>query len=292
MTTILAVQTPQGAYLGADSQITDGDKRILSPSTPKIVKINRYLLGVSGDCRPGDVLMYNWKPPAYDGTDPVKFMGRKIIPSILAAFKAQGYDHTKESASYSYLLAFAGNVFEIGEDLSMSQSFDGIYGSIACAAWAFDDAPVQSSEATDPEIDVLHKLYCAVEDYMSVHYHGGSTSKVLTVVGHNIAGFDLPFLKHRSIILNMEPPASIMAAMKAKPWDSCVGDTMLMWSADREKRVSMDKLCRAFGIDGKGNFDGSMVASTWPVDPQKVIDYCKDDVIRTRLIYKRLTFSV
>lgn len=128
MTTILAVQTPSGAYLGADSQITDGDKRILSPSTPKIVKINKYLLGVSGDCRPGDVLMYNWKPPAYDGTDPVKFMGRKIIPSILAAFKAQGYDHTKESASYSYLLAFAGNVFEIGEDLSMSQSLDGIYG--------------------------------------------------------------------------------------------------------------------------------------------------------------------
>ena len=72
--------------------------------------------------------MYNWKPPAYDGSDPVKFMGRKIIPSILAAFKAQGYDHTKESASYSYLLAFAGNVFEIGDDLSMSQSFDGIYG--------------------------------------------------------------------------------------------------------------------------------------------------------------------
>ena len=128
MTTILAVQTPQGAYLGADSQITDGDKRILSPSTPKIVKIGKYLLGVSGDCRPGDVLMYNWKPPAYDGTDPVKFMGKKIIPSILAAFKTQGYDHAKESASYSYLLAFAGNVFEIGDDLSMSQSFDGIYG--------------------------------------------------------------------------------------------------------------------------------------------------------------------
>lgn len=128
MTTILAVATPQGAFMGADSQITDGDKRILSPSTPKIVKVGKYLLGISGDCRPGDVLMYNWKPPAYDGTNPVKFMGRKVIPSIIAAFKAQGYDYTKEGTSYSYLISFAGNIFEIGDDLSMSQSADGIYG--------------------------------------------------------------------------------------------------------------------------------------------------------------------
>jgi len=128
VTTIIGFQGADFAILGADSQITDGDKRIISPSTPKIVKINKYLLAVSGDCRPGDILMYLWKPPAYDGTDPVKFVGRKIIPSIIAAFKAQGYDYTKDAASYSYLLAFNGNIFEIGDELSISQSSDGIYG--------------------------------------------------------------------------------------------------------------------------------------------------------------------
>lgn len=128
MTTIIGFQGADFAILGADSQITDGDKRILSPSTPKITKIGKYLLGVSGDCRPGDILMYLWKPPAYDDTDPVKFVGRKIIPSIIAAFKAQGYDYTKDAASYSYLLAFNGNIFEIGDELSISQSSDGIYG--------------------------------------------------------------------------------------------------------------------------------------------------------------------
>ena len=128
MTTIVAYQGEGFAILGADSQITDGDKRILSPSTSKITKIGKYLLAVSGDCRPGDILMYLWKPPAYDGTDAVKFVGRKIIPSIIGAFKAQGYDYTKDSASYSYLLAFNGNIFEIGDELSISQSSDGIYG--------------------------------------------------------------------------------------------------------------------------------------------------------------------
>jgi ATP-dependent protease HslVU (ClpYQ) peptidase subunit len=136
ITTLIAFQGPDFAILGADSQITDGDKRILSPSIPKIVKLGKYLLGVAGDARPGDLLAFNWKPPAYDGTDPVKFMGKKVIPSIITTFRANGYDHTKEGASYSFLIVFAGNVFEVGDDLSMSQSSDGLYGIGSGSAYA------------------------------------------------------------------------------------------------------------------------------------------------------------
>jgi ATP-dependent protease HslVU (ClpYQ) peptidase subunit len=136
MTTVIGYQGEGFVWLAADSQITDGDKRVLSPSTPKIIKLKRYLLAVSGDCRPGDVLTYNWTPPAYDGTDPVRFMGKKIIPSIVAAFKAQGFDYTKEGISYSYLLAFDANLFEIGDDLSISQSSDGLYGIGSGSAYA------------------------------------------------------------------------------------------------------------------------------------------------------------
>lgn len=148
MTTIIAYQGADFAILGADSQITDGDRRILSPSTPKIVKVGKYLLAVRGDARPGDVLMYAWKPPLYDGTDPVKFMGKKIIPSIIAAFKANAYDFDKEGAMFGFILAFAGNVFEIGSDMSISQNIDGLYaigsggdyalGSM-CIQMPFDD---------------------------------------------------------------------------------------------------------------------------------------------------------
>jgi len=80
--------------------------------------------------------------------------------------------------------------------------------------------------------------------------------------------------------------------MTAKPWDKEIADTMLMWSPDREKRVGMDKLCKAFGIPGKGDFDGSMVADEWENGSKdKVISYCRDDVLRTREIFKRLTFA-
>lgn len=169
-------------------------------------------------------------------------------------------------------------------------SFDGMFGSIACIAYAFDDGEI-FAEADDDEARLLENFYSHVFDRATINTYAGTIDRTLTVVGHNIAGFDLPFLKARSIINRVKPVAQIMKTMNAKPWDGCIADTMLLWSADRERRASMDKLCKAFGIKGKGDFDGSMVAATWTVDRQKVIDYCCDDVERTRQIYKRLMFA-
>lgn len=158
-------------------------------------------------------------------------------------------------------------------------SFDGLYGKIACIAWATGDGNVASSYGgATQEAEAIKQFYSLIESVGTVF------------VGHNIAGFDLPFLKHRSMILGIKPPKNMLEAMNAKSWDKCIADTMLMWSSDREKRVSMNKLCNAFGIPDKGEFDGSMVAETWKTDPQKVIDYCKEDVARTRQIYKRMMF--
>ena len=178
-------------------------------------------------------------------------------------------------------------------ELVAKTSFDGLYGSIACICYQFDDSEVFSVDcvSSGDEKTMLEHFYSHVFDMVCTEYHGGVASQNLTVCGHNIAGFDLPFLKHRSIILGLKPPVAMLKAMNAKPWDTCIADTMLMWCSDSQKRASMDKLCKAFGFEGKGNFDGSMVAETWPVDPQKVIDYCKDDVRRTRAIYRRLTFA-
>ncbi|NTW09713.1 MAG: hypothetical protein HGA28_09145 [Anaerolineaceae bacterium] len=40
--------------------------------------------------------------------------------------------------------------------------------------------------------------------------------------------------------MTIKETPQIVKAMEAKPWDACIGDTMLMWSADRERRTSMD----------------------------------------------------
>lgn len=176
-------------------------------------------------------------------------------------------------------------------DMVSKTSFDGIYGRIACIAWQMDDGEVFSTEDHDDEPTILRKFYGAVEQAISVTYQKGIGSNPLIMCGHNIAGFDLPFLKARSIILGIKPPPGILRCMNAKPWDACIADAMLMWNSDNQKRASMEKLCRAFGITGKGDFDGSMVAEEWlHGSREKVIEYCRDDVRRTREIYKRITF--
>jgi ATP-dependent protease HslVU (ClpYQ) peptidase subunit len=59
-------------------------------------------------------------------------MGTKIMPSILTAFKENGYepyDATKEKeAGFDYLVSFDGNLFHIATDLSFIQSDSSIYG--------------------------------------------------------------------------------------------------------------------------------------------------------------------
>ena len=83
MTTLVGIQGKDFTVFAADSQITDNDQRIISIQTPKIVSVGKYLLGVTGDSRPGDILAYNWNPPTYKPTyHPVEVMGKKIIPSI------------------------------------------------------------------------------------------------------------------------------------------------------------------------------------------------------------------
>lgn len=210
----------------------------------------------------------------------------EIIADIHASIKPPG--NLKKAETIAAWWETDGE--QAKDDAVAKTSFDGLYGRIACICYAFDDGEVFSCHS-DSEYQLLVEFYSHIYDQTTTAAHGQLVDVPAVLIGHNIAGFDLPFLKHRSIINGVKPPAAIMAAMNAKSWDKCIADTMLMWSSEREKRVSMDKLCRALGIPGKGDFDGSMVAATWPTEPLKVVGYCMDDVERTRAIYKRLTFA-
>lgn len=115
--------------MAADSQITDGDQRIISIETPKIISVGRYLLGLTGDSRPGDILAYAWKPPLYRGEDPVKFVGSKLIPSISAVFKENNYEPDQKEMNFAFLVSFNANLFSIGGDLSFNASEHGLFAS-------------------------------------------------------------------------------------------------------------------------------------------------------------------
>jgi isocitrate lyase len=80
ITTVVGIEGIDYAVLVADSQITESNLVTLALSTPKIVEIGKFLLAISGDTRPGDILAYNWKPPAYRGEKSSKFYGEESYP--------------------------------------------------------------------------------------------------------------------------------------------------------------------------------------------------------------------
>ena len=168
-------------------------------------------------------------------------------------------------------------------------AFDGTYGRIICAGIAIDDGPPQSFVA-ETEHALISGLFHAIKEASTIDYHGGSTEQAV-FVGHNIAGFDLPFLRKRSIILGICPPSAM--PLNAKPWDKAIFDTMIQWDGDRERRISLDKLCKVLGIDSpKGEMDGSKVGDYFRAGRiAEIAAYCRADVAAVRQVHRRMIFA-
>lgn len=105
-------------------------------------------------------------------------------------------------------------------------------------------------------------------------------------IGHYINKFDLPFIWKRSVI-NSVSTCKGVKWIDAKHGYNCY-DTMAAW-AGYGNSISADNLAKILGIKGKTEgMDGSLVYDTWQTDPQKVIDYCHDDVAMVKAIHERL----
>lgn len=169
---------------------------------------------------------------------------------------------------------------------------DGAYGQICVIGFAVDDAAprtVWSSEWAKPdcEQELLEDFYLALNSAVSPSFE-----RTITVVGHNVANFDLRFMVQRSIVRGVRPHGIIARAAQAKPWEADkVFDTMVQW-AGVGNRISLDKLCKVLGIQSpKSDITGATVWDAVQADRiAEVAAYCAGDVVATREVHRRLTF--
>lgn len=173
----------------------------------------------------------------------------------------------------------------------LKTAFDGTYGRIIVLGYAVDDAEPVALCGVEGEI--LAQFFSAVSASAKYVFQSGEGERLLAFVGHNLLGFDLRFLWQRSVINRVKLPSSLMKACKARPWDGMVADTMQMWHPDRDRRISLEKLCKALGVTTpKTDLDGSKVYEAYKAgEIERIANYCKGDVIAMRECYKRLTFS-
>jgi len=108
-----------------------------------------------------------------------------------------------------------------------------------------------------------------------------------TFVGHNIIGFDIPFLTKRALVLGVKLPPEHIWPRNLKPWDTKVFDTMTAFGNGKEF-ISLDNLARNLGIKGKGATTGKQVHYMWQQGlHNEIAEYCADDVRIVREIHER-----
>jgi len=190
----------------------------------------------------------------------------KLAASIAKWHSESKQDAIDEAISKTSLDGSFGQVCVIGYDFRNNGNPDVIYG--------LDEA------------DVLTRFNSALDNIPP------SMWSAIMIVGHNVSAFDLRFLLQRYMVNNIRPHSIINSAAQAKAWDDCVYDTMTKF-AGYGNRISLDKLCMALGVPSpKGDMDGSMVGQA--VADGRIVEvagYCQRDVIATRAVYRRMTFS-
>lgn len=164
-------------------------------------------------------------------------------------------------------------------------SLDSTKGELIVIGWAINDEPSQSvyRDYRDPEqteYSLLQGFYDAVYTQLTAGFH----SQVLWI-GHYILGFDLPFIRHRSIINKCK--SSLRIPYNAKPWAENIFDTKAQWKAASSASSSLIDICQAIGIPAKQDMHGSEV---WDYAQRgeivRIADYCRSDVDATRELYK------
>lgn len=166
-------------------------------------------------------------------------------------------------------------------------SFDGGYGSICSIAWAWNDDNVLK-RVKMPYMqeglylqDALDSIIASRPDRHAYHQ--------VQIVGHYVAEFDIRFLWQRAFVLGVKMP--VFFPKDPKPWSKEVFDTMQAW-AGAKGSVSLDRLCRYLGIEGKGDVDGSMIAGMYARGEYDAIAaYNADDVEKVRKIHRKMQIA-
>ncbi len=160
-------------------------------------------------------------------------------------------------------------------------SFDGTFSRIVCIGLLLFSDSMESQGAVSwygaNEAALLRRFWARLKEIRPALF-----------ITHNGLGFDLPFIKKRSIIHRIKPTMDIsLARYRTEP----VYDTMAVWSNwDTRGWVKLDVLARALQVETKSG-SGKQVAAMWAQGRGRdIAEYCLQDTYVTYACYQRMTF--
>jgi len=167
------------------------------------------------------------------------------------------------------------------QELYAKSAFDGTFSRIVCIGLLEFSDQMEARSAVawygSNERELLRQFWTRL-----------AQDRPTLFITHNGLGFDLPFLKKRSMINQVKPTMDInLAKFRTEP----VYDTMAIWSNwDTRGWVKLDVLARALQVETKSG-SGEHVAKMWE-DRQgiELARYCLQDTYVTYACYCRMTF--
>ena len=182
------------------------------------------------------------------------------------------------------------DLFKAGEDEEQRQAeaeqyaksaFDGTFSRIVCIGLLEFSDQMEARSAVawygTNERELLRQFWVRL-----------AQDRPALFITHNGLGFDLPFIKKRSIINQVKPSMEInLAKFRTEP----VYDTMAIWSNwDMRGWVKLDVLARALQVETKSG-SGEQVAEMWAKGQGlELARYCLQDTYVTYACYARMNF--
>jgi DNA polymerase elongation subunit (family B) len=114
--------------------------------------------------------------------------------------------------------------------------------------------------------------------------------KGYSLAGHNINGFDKPYLIKRYIINSIKVPV-ILNSIGVKPWELNDVDTMQKWKMDGWGVTSLEVISAALGVKCKTTElnGGNMYRyDIKDIDWEELRMYCEEDTRASYEIYKKI----
>lgn len=194
----------------------------------------------------------------------------ETIPDQSEGALERAKESVKVPANYKNPDTIAAYIEENAQEAWEKTALDGWKGHVSCIV----------ADGTEYKVDNI-----SIEKSILNYFF--RDLKESTLVGHNIIGFDIPFLTKRALVLGVKLPPEHIWPRSLKPWDNKVFDTMTQLGNGKEF-ISLDNLARNLGIKGKGNTTGKQVHYMWQNGlHDEIAEYCADDVRIVREIHER-----
>lgn len=120
-------------------------------------------------------------------------------------------------------------------------------GSIAFGVKNGDDNYIKYMVGDDEKV-IIELLFNIIEEFRKKKLNG-------YLCGHNINGYDIPFLIKRGLKHGLKIPKSFTNSLTVKPWEANIVDIIDLWKFTGSDYVSLESIARTLGINPEENFD-------------------------------------